>query len=153
MTASSTVSRRVAADPELFELVAPAEANGPIRLFASYSPANGETYWPRRRRCPVTLQPVEDVVLDALGVLWSWTYLYVPWRGSGPSPSSGPGYGAGIVELPAGPRVLGLLVGDQGDWTIGDEVEGIAWDFAENDGITRCVPAFRPSGKAPDAKP
>ena len=153
MTTSTTSSTRVAGDPELFELLAPEETNGGIRLFASYSPANGETYWPRRRRCPVTRQAVEDIVLDARGVLWSWTYLYLPWRGSGPSPSSGPGYGAGVVELPAGPRVLGLLVGNEGDWKIGDEVEGVAWDLTESDGITKCVPAFRLCGTAPDAHP
>jgi len=134
---------RVSADPELFELMAPEEPASPIRLFASYSPANGETYWPRRRRCPVTRQPVEDVVLEARGTIWSWTYVFLPWPlpTAGPSPNSG--YGAAVVELPEGPRVLGILIGDNGDWKIGDQVEGVAWDLMEGDDVMKCIPAFR----------
>lgn len=142
-TEDATAPARVAADPELFELMAPEDARGAIRLLASHSPANGETYWPRRRRCPVTRQPVEDVVLDANGSLWSWTYVSLPWPVAEASPSPSPGYGVGVIEVPEGPRVLGLLVGDHGDWKIGDQVEGIAWDLMAADDVMKCIPAFR----------
>jgi len=134
---------RAAADPQLFELVEPDVPNGAIQLLGSYSPANGETYWPRRRRCPVTRQPVEDVVLEARGELWSWTYVHLPWMARTPGPSPDQGYGTCVVELPEGPRILGLLIGASGDWKIGDGVEGVSWDLMEADGVMQCVPAFR----------
>jgi uncharacterized OB-fold protein len=138
----STTSLRLAADGDLFELLEPAQNLGRVQLLASYSPAAGEYFWPRRRRCPLTAKPVEPVVLEARGTLWTWSYAHLPWRGIG-SPSGGDGYGCGLIDLPEGPRVLGVLIGAQGDWTIGDQMVGVALDFSQRDGETVCLLAFR----------
>jgi uncharacterized OB-fold protein len=138
----STTITRTAADLDLFELVDPDAARGRLRLLASYSPAADEHFWPRRRRCPLTATPVEDVVLEARGELWSWTYTHMPWPGAA-SPSGDYGYGVGLVDIPEGPRVLGLLIGEQGDWQIGDPMVGVALDFEERDGEMMCLLAFQ----------
>ena len=138
----STTIVRASADPDHFELVDPAIETGPVQLLASYSPAADEYFWPRRRRCPLTAGAVEDVTLEARGTLWSWTYVHLPWPAE-MSPSGGDGYGVGLVDLPEGPRVFGLLLGGDGDWEIGDEMVGAAFDFAERDGALICLLAFR----------
>jgi uncharacterized OB-fold protein len=137
-----TTAIRIPADADLFELLEPSVELGGIRLLASYSQAADEHFWPRRRRCPLTAAPVDDVVLDARGTLWSWSYASLPWPGL-TSPSGADGYGVGLVDLPEGPRVLGVLIGAQGDWMIGDTMVGVALDFIERDGEIACVIAFR----------
>jgi uncharacterized OB-fold protein len=85
---------------------------------------------------------VDDVVLEARGTLWSWSYAHLPWPGLA-SPSGSDGYGVGLIDLPEGPRVLGVLLGAQGDWEIGDTMVGVAFDLMERDGETVCLMAFR----------
>jgi uncharacterized OB-fold protein len=139
-TASATT--RVPADADLFELLEPDRSGGRARLLASYSEAAETHYWPRRRRCPLTATPVEQITLDASGTLWAWSYVNFPWRGvSAPSPIDG--YACGLIDLPEGPRVLGVLIGTQQDWTIGDAMVGVALDFIEKDGETTCLLAFK----------
>ena len=138
----STTIIRAAADPDLFELADPDLQTGDVRLLASYSPAADEYFWPRRRRCPLTATSVQNLTLEARGTLWSWTYVHLPWPGA-VSPSGSDGYGVGLVDLPEGPRVLGLLLGRDGDWRIGDAMVGVAFDFSERDGELICLLAFR----------
>jgi uncharacterized OB-fold protein len=138
----SATTVRVAADTDLFELVDPSVERGAARVLASYSKAAGEYFWPRRRRCPLTATPVDDVVLDARGTLWSWSYAHLPWPGLA-SPGDDGGYGVGLIDLPEGPRVLGVLIGAQGDWEIGDTMVGVAFDLMERDGDVVCLMAFR----------
>lgn len=146
---------RVPADDDLFELLEPERTLGRVRLLASYSKAADEYFWPRRRRCPLTAAPVQQLTLDARGTLWSWSFANLPWRGI-TSPSGAPdGYGCGLIDLPEGPRVLGVLIGAQGDWEIGDPMVGVALDFADRDGSTVCLLAFKgahpPTPPRPDA--
>jgi uncharacterized OB-fold protein len=143
----STTTVRVPADADLFELRDPSAEFGAIRLLASYSRAADKHFWPRRRRCPLTATPVDAVSLEARGTLWSWSYAHLPWRGLD-SPSGGDGYGVGLIDLPEGPRVLGVLIGAQGDWEIGDPMAGVALDFMERDGETACLMAFRREGSS-----
>src|SRR5258708_42344 len=138
----STTATRVPADVDLFELLDPSAERGTVRLLASYSKAAGKHFWPRRRRCPLTATPVEDVGLEARGTLCSWSYAHLPWPGLA-SPSGDDGYGVGLIDLPEGPRVLGVLIGAQGDWEIGDTMVGVALDFMERDGETICLLGFR----------
>jgi uncharacterized OB-fold protein len=133
---------RAPADTDLFELLDPTVELSAIRLLASYSTAADTHFWPRRRRCPLTATAVDDVALEARGTLWSWSYAHLPWRGLA-SPSDADGYGVGLIDLPEGPRVLGVLIGAQGDWQIGDTMVGVALDFTERDGETVCLMAFR----------
>ena len=133
---------RVAVDQDLFELVEPAQAGSPVRLLASYSKAADEYFWPRRRRCPLTGAAVDDVLLEARGILWAWTYVHLPWPGSIPF-GNADGYGAGLVDLPEGPRIPCLLIGTPSDWTIGTPMVGEAIDLGEEDGVMTCLPGFR----------
>jgi len=139
---STTATTRVAADADLFELIEPDRPLGRVRLLASYSPQADTHFWPRRRRCPLTAAAVQQITLAARGTLWTWSYVNIPWRGvSAPSPVDG--YACGLVDLPEGPRVLGVLLGTQDDWAIGDEMVGIALDFTSKDEQTRCLLAFQ----------
>jgi uncharacterized OB-fold protein len=138
----SATSVRVPADADLFELADPSAEFGEVRVLASYSRAADEHFWPRRRRCPLTATPVDDVVLKARGTLWSWSYAHLPWPGL-TSPSGADGYGVGLIDLPEGPRLLGVLLGSQGDWEIGDTMVGVAFELMERNGETVCLMAFR----------
>jgi uncharacterized OB-fold protein len=138
----SATSVRVPADADLFELVDPSAELGEVRVLASHSKAADKFFWPRRRRCPLTATPVDDVVLEARGTLWSWSYAHLQWPGRA-SPSSTDGYGVGLIDLPEGPRLLGVLLGSQGDWEIGDTMVGVAFELTERDGETVCLMAFR----------
>ena len=80
---STTSSTRVPADADLFELLEPDHPGGRVELLASYSPAVDTYFWPRRRRCPLTAAPVEQITLEARGTLWTWSYVNMPWRGVG----------------------------------------------------------------------
>jgi hypothetical protein len=44
--------------------------------------------------------------------------------------------------------VLGVLIGAQGDWEIGDTMVGVALDFMERDSETICLLGFRGEGES-----
>jgi len=109
----------IATDPDLFRLPRAGEER-PL-LLGSHAPVSGLWFWPRRRRCPVTRTPVEDVELGPLGTLHAWTFLHVPRMGKVSFGATG-GYAVGQVDLPEGVRVQAPLVGTQDDWSIGDQM-------------------------------
>src|SRR5512134_701737 len=96
--------------------------DGAAVLLGSYSPAAKTYFWPRRKRCPITLEAVEDCELSTEGVIYSWTYVLMPWLGSMEMDSGG-GFGAGQVDLPEGVRIQAPLEGKMGDWEIGQHVQ------------------------------
>lgn len=109
----------IATDPHLFRL-ATADEDRP-RLLGSYAPQSGLWFWPRRRRCPVTRTPLQDVELGPFGTLYAWTFLHVPRMGKVSFGETG-GYGVGQIDLPEGVRIQAPLMGSQGDWSIGDQM-------------------------------
>ena len=110
------MSTRIPIEAGYFRI--PDDPAGPPVLLGSYSPAAKTYFWPRRKRCPITLQPVEDCELSTEGELYSWTYVFMPTMGS-QAKDSGGGFGAAQVDLPEGVRIQALLDGKQGDWAIG----------------------------------
>lgn len=112
--------RKISADPELLRI--PDNPDQPPRLLGSYSPAAGKTFFPRRKRCPITMEPVQDCELSARGVLYSWTFVLMPFMGS-QEVDAGGGYGVGQIDLPEGVRVQAPIAGKMGDWTIGMPME------------------------------
>ncbi|MCZ7600025.1 MAG: OB-fold domain-containing protein [Gammaproteobacteria bacterium] len=116
-------------------------------LLGSYSPAAKTYFWPRRKRCPITLQPVEDCELSTEGELYSWTFVFMPTMGS-QAKDSGGGFGAAQVDLPEGVRMQALLDGKQGDWTIGMKVRLTTRQVATDDaGNAVCTIGFAPVGE------
>ena len=112
--------RRRSVDPHLLRVPeAPGEAP---RLLGSYSPAAGKSFFPRRKRCPITLEPVEDRELSTRGVLYSWTFVRMPFMGSQELDAGG-GYGVGQIDLPEGVRIQAPIEGEMGDWEIGMSME------------------------------
>lgn len=89
-----------------------------VRLLGSYSPAADVTFFPIRRRCPITGEPVETVELSEEGTLYSWSFIHMPKMGSMEADAAG-GYGVGQVDLPEGVRVQALIDGRQEDFEIG----------------------------------
>lgn len=112
-------------------------------LLGSYSPSAKTYFWPRRKRCPITLDAVEDCELSNEGVIYSWTFVLLPWLGSMEADKSG-GFGAAQVDLPEGVRIQAPLEGKMGDWEIGQRVRLVTRtvDRAEN-GDELCTIAFR----------
>src|SRR5690606_34070594 len=99
----------------------PEEAGASPVLLGSYSPAAKTYFWPRRKRCPISLEAVEDCELSTEGEIYSWTFVVMPWLGSQEMDAGG-GFGAGQVDLPEGVRIQAPLEGKMGDWAIGQKV-------------------------------
>lgn len=88
------------------------------RLLGSRCPACGEHLFPRRVVCARCLhEGCEDVELGPEGTLHTWTYVHVPRFGD--RSRQGGGYGVGQVDLPEGPRVQAVLLGDRDAFAIG----------------------------------
>jgi uncharacterized OB-fold protein len=124
------------------------EGSGSPVLLGSYSPAAKTYFWPRRKRCPISLEPVEDCELSSEGVIYSWTYVLMPWLGSQEMDSGG-GFGAAQVDLPEGVRIQAPLEGKMGDWSIGQQVRLVTRTVDKDaDGNELCTIAFRLTGAA-----
>ena len=93
---------QVPTDPRLFRLAEGDECRP--RLLGSHS--------------PVTRSAVTDIDLSPEGVLYAWTFLYVPRMGSISFGDRG-GYGVGQIDLPEGVRIQAPLLGTTDDWQIG----------------------------------
>lgn len=121
----------------------PEGPDAPPVLLGSYSPAAKTYFWPRRKRCPISLEAVEDCELSTEGVIYSWTFVVMPWLGSQEMDTGG-GFGAVQVDLPEGVRIQAPLEGKMGDWEIGQQVRLVTRtvDRAEN-GDELCTIAFR----------
>ncbi len=96
----------------------PENPSEPPRLLGSYSPAANTHFFPRRRLCPITEQPVEDCELSTHGILYAWTFVTMPWMGVLREAEDG-GHGVGQIDLPEGVRVQARIAGRIGDWRIG----------------------------------
>ena len=97
----------------------PTTAGERPKLLGSYSPEAKTYFFPRRRRCPITESPVQDVELSTEGTLYSYTFVVSPWMGKNKFSESVMGHGVGQVDLPEGVRVQTIIDGDMGDWEIG----------------------------------
>jgi uncharacterized OB-fold protein len=119
------------------------DADGSPVLLGSYSPAAKTYFWPRRKRCPITMEAVEDCELSAEGVIYSWTFVVMPWLGSMEMDSGG-GFGACQVDLPEGVRIQAPLEGKMGDWEIGQRVRLVTREVGKGEGGEElCTIAFR----------
>ncbi|MCZ7537563.1 MAG: OB-fold domain-containing protein [Acidimicrobiia bacterium] len=128
----------------------PDSADDAPRLLGSYSPAADRCFWPRRKLCPITSEPVEDRLLSPEGLLYSWTFIEMPWMGSMKTAESG-GYGVGQIDLPEGVRVQALIDGQQGDWTIGMRMVFAPRTVSKDeDGNELCTVAFAPAAGKTD---
>lgn len=128
-------------EPEYFRI--PEDPAAPPVLLGSYSPTADTYFWPPRKRCPITFQPVEDCELSTEGELYSWTFVSMPTMGSQQRDASG-GFGAGQVDLPEGVRIQALLEGEQGDWAIGMPMRLVTRAVGQDDdGNEICTVAFR----------
>ena len=107
---------QVPTDPRLFRLAEGDECRP--SLLGSHAPESNLYFWPRRLRCPVTRSAVTDIDLSSEGVLYAWTFLYVPRMGNISFGDSG-GYGVGQIDLPEGVRIQAPLLGNTDDWQIG----------------------------------
>jgi uncharacterized OB-fold protein len=100
----------------------PADPDERPRLLGSRCPACGEHFFPRRHVCARCLaEGCEDVELGPRGRLWTWTYVHVPLFAK--KDRRVDAYGVGQVDLPEGPRVQAILVGERDDFEIGMELE------------------------------
>lgn len=121
----------------------PDEPDASPVLLGSYSPAAKTYFWPRRKRCPITLEAVEDCELSTEGVIYSWTFVMMPWLGSMEMDSGG-GFGAVQVDLPEGVRIQAPLEGKMGDWAVGQPVRLTTRVVSQDEaGNELCTIAFR----------
>ena len=122
----------------------PDEAGASPVLLGSRCPNCGEVFFPRRLVCAQCLfEGTEDVDLSTRGRLWTWTYCHVPLFGK--KDTDVPGYGVGQVDLPEGPRIQAILLGQADDFEIGMELELDLETLRTNsDGDEVVIYRFRP---------
>jgi uncharacterized OB-fold protein len=120
-------------------------------LLGSRCRACGEVFFPRRVVCARCLgRDCEDKSLGPRGVLWTWTWCFLPLFGSRRSDG---GYGVGQVDLPEGPRVQAVLAGRRDEFSIGMELELDLETLGETqEGAEVLIFRFRPASNT-TAKP
>jgi uncharacterized OB-fold protein len=131
-------------DPWLFRL----EGGGPV-LSGSRCEACDDSFFPRRRLCPVCLRDTVEVELARRGVLHSHTYVHVPSVVHGRLRDGG--YGVGEVDLADGPRVQTVLAGAPESWEIGMAMRIDSEVVDQLDGDDVVMFCFRPETRAGDA--
>ena len=133
---------RVPIEPGYFRI--PDDPGASPVLLGSRCPNCGEVFFPRRMVCAQCLhEGTDDVDLSTRGRLWTWTYCHVPLFGK--KDADVPGYGVGQVDLPEGPRIQAILMGDVADFEIGMELETDLETLRTNsDGDDVVIYRFRP---------
>jgi uncharacterized OB-fold protein len=133
---------RVPIEPGYFRI--PDDPGASPVLLGSRCPNCGEVFFPRRMVCAQCLhEGTDDVDLSTRGRLWTWTYCHVPLFGK--KDADVPGYGVGQVDLPEGPRIQAILMGDAADFEIGMELETDLETLRTNsDGDDVVIYRFRP---------
>jgi uncharacterized protein len=116
------------------------------RLLGSRCPACGEQFFPRRVVCARCLtEGCIDVLLGPRGHIYTWTYVHVPLFAKRDRTVGS--YGVAQVDLPEGPRVQGILLGESDDFHIGMEVELDLETLGEDaEGREVVIFRFRPTG-------
>ena len=114
------------------------------RLLGSRCQACGEVFFPRRHVCAKCLnEGCDDVELSPRGTIYTWTYVHVPLFAKADADVSG--YGVGQIDLPEGPRVQAILVGEADQFRIGMEVEtDLEVLRTDGDGNEVVIYRFRP---------
>jgi uncharacterized OB-fold protein len=98
------------------------DEDSPVRLRGSRCPACGEVFYPRRMVCAKCLhEGTEDLLLSSTGTLHTWTWVHVPLFAKTDAKVSE--YAVGQVDLPEGPRVQAILLGEPSDFSIGMRLE------------------------------
>lgn len=139
------MGQRMAVEEGYFVL--PDEPGAPPRLIGSFSAGAATSFFPRRKRCPITFGPVEDVLLSTEGVLYSWTWIEQVRYGTLQGASEP--HGVGQVDLPEGVRVQTRLIGTPDDWQIGCRmVLDLVPVVTDDAGNELCTYGFRPEQKA-----
>jgi uncharacterized protein len=134
---------RVAIEEGFFTI--PDDPSEPPRLLGSRCPSCGEHFFPRRLVCAKCLhEGCEEVLLGPTGRLWTWTYVHVPLFAKRDAVVSA--YGVGQVDLPEGPRVQSILVGERDDFEVGMELVLDLETLGEtDDGDELVIYRFRPT--------
>jgi uncharacterized OB-fold protein len=137
---------RVPIEPGYFTV--PEDPADAPRLLGSKCLACGEHFFPRRVVCAQCLhEGCEDVELGPFGTLWTWTYVHVPLFAKKDAVVST--YGVGQVDLPEGPRIQAILVGERDDFSIGMELElDLETLDTDGDGNEVVIFRFKPRGVA-----
>jgi len=106
----------------------------------------GEHLFPRRVVCAACLsENLDETLLGPRGMLYTWTYVHVPFFGSRRADVGG--YGVGQIDLPEGPRVQAVLSGGPDDFHIGMEMELELESLRQReDGSDVVIFRFRPLG-------
>ena len=114
------------------------------RLLGSRCQACDEVFFPRRHVCAKCLhEGCDDVELSPRGTIYTWTYVHVPLFAKAAADVTG--YGVAQIDLPEGPRVQAILVGEADEFRIGQEVEtDLEVLRTDDDGNEVVIYRFRP---------
>jgi uncharacterized OB-fold protein len=111
---------RTPIEPGFFTV--PDDPDEPPRLLGSRCRSCGEAFFPRRLVCASCLaEGCQDILLGPRGRIHSWAWVHVPLFAKRDATVGA--YGVAQVDLPEGPRVQGILMGEREQLGIGVEVE------------------------------
>lgn len=120
MSDSASTDEAVALEEGYFRI--PTAAGEPPQLIGTRCDACGEHFYPRRETCAkCRSDDTAETLLSPRGTLYTHTFLVAP--GFGDNQCKGDGYGVGQIDLPDGPRVQAILVGERGSFRIGMAME------------------------------
>jgi len=135
------------------EFTVPDDPGQPPRLLGTRCERCGEQFYPRRVVCAKCLsEQTADVELGPRGILYSFTFVEMPFFGA---PDTAPaGYGVGQIDLPEGPRVQFPLAGAREEFRVGRAVELELDTLRKETEHDVVIARFRPvggEGNEPDA--
>lgn len=117
--------------------------DGSPALLGSWSPAANQHFFPLRKQCPITEEPVQTVELPTGGILYSWTFIHMPVMGA--TLMGGGGHGVGQIDLPGGVRVQANITGAEGDWQIGMKMKLALQPIVKKGDTSFCTFCFSPA--------
>ncbi len=123
----------------------PADPATPPQILGTRCKDCGEHYYPSRAICAKCLsENTEPVAMDGRGTLYSYTFVYFPMFGTS-IVEFADGYGVGLVDLAAGPRLQMPLAGKQDEFRIGQEMVAELTKMREDGDNDVMIVRFRPA--------
>ena len=123
----------------------PTDSATPPQFLGTRCKDCSEHFYPSRAICAKCLsENTESVSMDGRGTLYSYTFVYFPMFGTS-IVEFADGYGVGLVDLAAGPRLQMPLGGKQDEFRIGQDMVAELTKMREDGDNDVMIVRFRPA--------
>lgn len=123
----------------------PTDSATPPQILGTRCNDCGEHFYPSRAICAKCLsESTASVAMDGRGTLYSYTFVYFPMFGTS-IVEFADGYGVGLIDLDAGPRLQMPLAGKQEEFRIGQAMVAELTRMREDGDNDIMIVRFRPA--------